>query len=96
MLLFFQNDVKLEYTSETSSKINNSNRYSLQSLLNDSYIVSNYLGILPDSKDKIIESLTENINNFLFSKNAKIIKLREKILKKLTKKYFNLLILINH
>ena len=39
------------------SKINNSNRYSLQSLLNDSYIVSNYLGILTDSKDKIIESL---------------------------------------
>jgi len=46
------------------SKINNSNRYSLQSLLNDSYIVSNYLGILADSKDEIIESLTENINNF--------------------------------
>ena len=46
------------------SKINNSNRYSLQSLLNDSYIVSNYLGILADSKDKIIESLTENINDY--------------------------------
>ncbi len=46
------------------SKINNSNRYSLQSLLNDSYIVSNYLGILPDSKDRIIESLTKNINDY--------------------------------
>ena len=46
------------------SKINNSNRYSLQSLLNESYIVSNYLGILADSKDKIIESLTENINDY--------------------------------
>jgi len=46
------------------SKINNSNRYSLQSLLNDSYIVSHYLGILRDSKDKIIESLTENINDY--------------------------------
>ena len=46
------------------SKINNSNRYSLQSLLNDSYIVSNYLGILADSKDKIIESLTENIDDY--------------------------------
>ena len=46
------------------SKINNSNRYSLHSLLNDSYIVSNYLGILADSKDKIIESLTENINDY--------------------------------
>ena len=46
------------------SKINNSNRYSLQSLLNDSYIVANYLGILADSKDKIIESLTEKINDY--------------------------------
>jgi len=46
------------------SKINNSNRYSLQSLLNDSYIVSNYLGVLPDSKDKIIESLTENVDDY--------------------------------
>jgi len=46
------------------SKINNSNRFSLQSLLNDSYIVSNYLGILADSKDKIIESLTENIDDY--------------------------------
>ena len=46
------------------SKINNSNRYSLQSLLNDNYIVSHYLGILRDSKDKIIESLTENINDY--------------------------------
>ena len=32
---------------------------------------------------------TENKNNFLFSKNAKIKKLREKILKKLTKDYLN-------
>jgi len=32
---------------------------------------------------------TENINNFLFSKNDKIKKLREKILKKLTKDYLN-------
>ena len=31
----------------------------------------------------------ENINNFLFSKNDKIKKLREKILKKLTKDYLN-------
>ena len=31
----------------------------------------------------------ENINNFLFSKNDKIIKFREKILKKLTKDYLN-------
>ena len=46
------------------SKINNSNRFSLQSLLNDSYIVANYLGILADSKDKIIESITENINDY--------------------------------
>ena len=46
------------------SKINNSNRFSLQSLLNDSYIVANYLGILADSKDKIIESLTKNINDY--------------------------------
>ena len=46
------------------SKINNSNRYSLQSLLNESYIVSHYLGILADSKDKIIKSLTENINDY--------------------------------
>ncbi len=46
------------------SKINNSNRYSLQSLLNDNYIASNYLGILADSKAKIIESLTENINDY--------------------------------
>ena len=46
------------------SKINNSNRYSLHSLLNDSYIVSHYLGVLVDSKDKIIESLTENINDY--------------------------------
>ena len=46
------------------SKINNSNRYSLQSLLDDGYIVSHYLGILRDSKDKIIESLTENINDY--------------------------------
>ena len=46
------------------SKINNSNHFSLQSLLNDSYIASDYLGILTDSKDKIIESLTENINDY--------------------------------
>jgi len=32
---------------------------------------------------------TENINNFIFSKNAKIKKLRENILKKLTKDYLN-------
>ena len=32
---------------------------------------------------------TENKNNFLFSRNAKIKKLREKILKKLTKDYLN-------
>jgi len=46
------------------SKINNSNRYSLQSLLNNSYIVSNYLGILADSKNKIIESVTKNIDDY--------------------------------
>ena len=46
------------------SKVNNSNHYSLQSLLNKNYIDSHYLGILEDSKDKIIKSLTKNVNDY--------------------------------
>ena len=45
------------------SQINNSNYYSLKSLLKRSYIKSKYLGILKDSESIIKKSLLKNINN---------------------------------
>ena len=46
------------------SQINNSNRYSLQSLLNHNFIKSQYLGNLKDSLKKISTSINSNLKNF--------------------------------
>ena len=46
------------------SEINNSNRYSLHVLLKKNYIEPKYLGILKDSKKKIIEKINKCINKF--------------------------------
>ena len=41
----------------SGSKINNSNQYALHALLNKPYLDANYLGVLKDSKDKILNLL---------------------------------------
>jgi len=63
---YFTNGNELKEPSETlkGAEINNSNRYSLHSLLNNNYIERDYLGILKDSKKNIIESLIKNVNKF--------------------------------
>ncbi len=47
-----------------NAEINNSNRYSLYSLLKNNYINSCYLGILKDSKKNIVDSLIKNVNEY--------------------------------
>ena len=46
------------------SQINNSNRYSLKSLLNHNFIKSKYLGNLKDSLKKISSSINSNLKKF--------------------------------
>tara|TARA_Y100000590_G_scaffold444451_1_gene575209 strand:+ start:1050 stop:2270 length:1221 start_codon:yes stop_codon:yes gene_type:complete len=46
-----------------NSKINNSNRYSLCSLLNNNFIKSKYLGVLKDSKKNILNQFNKNLKN---------------------------------
>ena len=48
----------------SGSKINNSNQYALHSLLNKNYLDANYLGVLQDSKEKIISLLYEHVKNY--------------------------------
>ena len=63
---YFTSGNELKEPSEIlkGAEINNSNRYSLHSLLNNNYIDSSYLGILKDSKKNINESLINNVNNY--------------------------------
>ena len=63
---FFTSGNELKEPSEklNSSEINNSNRYSLHSLLNKSYIDSKYLGILKDKKESIINSFFNNLDKY--------------------------------
>jgi molybdopterin molybdotransferase len=48
----------------SGSKINNSNQYALHSLLNKNYLDANYLGVLVDSKKKIINLLFEHAKHY--------------------------------
>ena len=63
---FFTSGNELVEPSELlkDGKINNSNRYSLNSLLKSNYIDPCYLGVLRDSKKSIIESLTKNVDDY--------------------------------
>ena len=63
---YFTSGNELREPSEIlkGAEINNSNRYSLHSLLKNNYIDSCYLGILKDSKKNIIESLIKNANDY--------------------------------
>ena len=63
---YFTSGNELKEPSEIlkGAEINNSNRYSLYSLLNNNYIDSCYLGILKDSKKNIIESLIKHVNKY--------------------------------
>ncbi len=57
------NELKEPTENLKYGEINNSNHYSLFSLLNKNYIQSRYLGILPDNRKKIITILKNNIDN---------------------------------
>ena len=48
----------------TGSKIYNSNQYALHSLLNKDYLDANYLGVLQDSKEKILNMLFKHIKSY--------------------------------
>ena len=48
----------------SGSKINNSNQYALHSLLNKNYLDANYLGVLKDSKEKILSLLSKHVKNY--------------------------------
>ena len=48
----------------SGSKINNSNQYALHALLNKPYLDANYLGVLKDSKDKILNLLIKYVRNY--------------------------------
>ena len=63
---YFTNGNELKEPTEIlkGAEINNSNRYSLHSLLKNNYIERDYLGILKDSKKNIIESLIKNVNKY--------------------------------
>ena len=63
---YFTSGNELRKPSETinNSEINNSNQYSLKTLLDSKYIFSKNLGILKDSKKNIINSLNKNINKY--------------------------------
>tara|TARA_Y100001970_G_scaffold159107_1_gene194623 strand:+ start:205 stop:1419 length:1215 start_codon:yes stop_codon:yes gene_type:complete len=63
---YFTSGNELRKPSEkiNNSEINNSNQYSLKTLLDNEYIYSKNLGILKDSKKNIIHSLNKNINKY--------------------------------
>ena len=63
---FFTNGNELKEPTERLrfGEINNSNHYSLYSLLNYSFIKSKYLGILPDDRKNIIKQLSNNISKY--------------------------------
>ena len=48
----------------TGSKIYNSNQYALHSLLNKDYLDASYLGVLQDSKEKILSLVLKNVKNY--------------------------------
>ena len=51
-------------TKLKNSKINNSNYYLLNSLLNKNYIIKNFLGNLPDNADKIKKKLLNEVSKY--------------------------------
>ena len=51
-------------TKLKNSKINNSNYYLLNSLLNKNYITKNFLGNLPDNADKIKKKLLNEVSKY--------------------------------
>ena len=63
---FFTSGNELNDPSEKlkDSKINNSNKFALNSLLNQDFFDSKYLGILKDSRKQIVKSFMKNINKF--------------------------------
>ncbi len=63
---FYTSGNELINPSETlkNSQINNSNLYSLDSLLRHDFIERKYLGILKDKEESIIQSLKKNINKY--------------------------------
>ncbi len=63
---YFTSGNELKNLSEklTNSEINNSNHYSLLSLLNKNYLESKYLGVLKDKKQLIINSILKNLDKF--------------------------------
>lgn len=63
---YYTSGNELQEPSETiiGSKINNSNRYSLSSLLNKNFIMSKYLGVLKDSKNNILNQFKKSLDNF--------------------------------
>ena len=58
------NELKEPTEKLNKSEINNSNKYSLHSLLNNNFINSNYLGLLKDSKKEIINSFKKNLKKY--------------------------------
>jgi len=58
------NELKNPKESLNNSEINNSNKFSLFSFLENNTIDSKYLGVLKDSKSKILKSFNLNINKF--------------------------------
>ncbi len=50
--------------SLSGSKINNSNQYALHFLLNKDYLDANYLGVLEDSKEKILSLLSKHVKKY--------------------------------
>ena len=63
---FFTSGNELNDPSEKlkESKINNSNKFALHSLLKQDFFDSKFLGILKDSRKHIIKSFMKNINKF--------------------------------
>ena len=63
---YFTNGNELKEPTEKLQygEINNSNHYSLYSLLRNNYIKSKYLGILPDNRKKIIKNLINDIDKY--------------------------------
>ncbi len=57
------NELRDPTTKLRGSEINNSNFYSLKSLLSKSYIKSRYLGVLKDKQEMIVKSFLKSINN---------------------------------
>ena len=58
------NELVKPTTKLKNSKINNSNYYLLNSLLNKNYITKNFLGNLPDNADKIKKKLLNEVSKY--------------------------------